>query len=285
MTGYGQALCAWHNNELEVQITSLNGRYFDLHLDAPLSFKKYLFTWHKLIKKHLHRGHIILALTLKTKESPPHILPAHTDALKTIFAQLKALAGELETTTDLRGGALRLFLRDAHNNASLLATSPPPDALEQAILHALERCKASRLQEGIQLKAHLTSCLRQLQEHMDEVTAYLPARKERLQQKFLERQQYLQDAEMPLREKELPPHTDKVSLEEEAIRLQSHIAYLRTTLEKGHPIGKTISFILQEAFRESNTIAAKAQDTKLQYLAIQIKDLLEQIKEQTQNIL
>lgn len=286
MTGYGDAICNWNNKEIEVQIIALNSRSFDLHMDVPVGLRCQLLTWRNLIEKHLQRGRIELTITIKDRAPLTHLLAEHTPLIKTTFAQLKTLTDQLDTTTDLLGWTLRLLLTEKENQETPILSSPPYNSLEQALIQAVEKCKESRTQEGERLKNHFFTCLSELQKFTDQISAYLPQRKKILEQKLLERKQAFQDSEdAPMWEKEFAQYADKISLEEESIRLQSHIRYLSSTLQKGYPIGKTIGFIMQEAVREVNTIGAKAQDIKLQHLAIQVKELLEQIKEQAQNIL
>ena len=80
-------------------------------------------------------------------------------------------------------------------------------------------------------------------------------------------------------------YAEKINLEEELVRLKSHYSYLLDAFAKGHPIGRLLGFILQEMLREVNTIGAKAQDTQLQHAVIRAKELLEELKEQAQNLL
>ena len=213
---------------------------------------------------------------------------ANRQVIERYFYDLKNLSTKLASETDLLGWALQLFMQDnAKEETDEFFEKDLLVMLDQALEEAITQCIESRAREGKQLANHVQSCMAQLFSQIKEIQDHLPARKALLQERLLERQKTCknENKEASSWERDFMQYNDKISLEEEVVRLQSHIDYLATTLNKGYPIGKGIGFIVQEMAREVNTIGAKAQDARLQHLAVQAKEVLEQLKEQSQNML
>ena len=286
MTGYGESSYKEAGIYIYVQIISLNSRSFDLQLDIPAELQSYAMKWREMLANQLKRGRVQLCIKLKHPLGAPLI--KEKEAIFAYFYSLKNMAKELNTEIDLLGKAVDLAFYEKEEERGELSPEVV-EMIQKQIEKALEVCFISRNGEGKRLAKHLNGCINKIKDYLEKVEAYLPIRKEMIRDRLIEQKKILDLDAIPDTtswEKEINQYWDKVDVEEEVVRLKSHLAYLEeTTTTQDRPVGKQLNFIIQEMARELNTIGAKAQDTTLQHFVVEMKEALEQVKEQVQNIL
>ncbi|MEM9737597.1 MAG: DUF1732 domain-containing protein [Bacteroidota bacterium] len=286
MTGYGDSSFKLLGIHIFIQLVSLNSRTFDLQLDIPIELQGYAMKWRELLANHLQRGRVQLAIKLTHEISFP--LTEEKEMIAAYFKSLAKIAQELNTKTDLLGKAVDIALSRKWENKLNLDTQVI-NAIQLHVDKVLQTCLASRAAEGKRLGLHLQSYIVKIKEYLLKVSKHLSKRKKSIRERFLEQKKLLDITPTPncttCWDKEVNQYWDKMDVEEEVVRLKSHLSYFESTIIQNRPIGKQLGFIIQEIARELNTIGAKAQDTTLQHFVVELKDSLEQVKEQIQNIL
>jgi uncharacterized protein (TIGR00255 family) len=283
MTGFAASEISAGPYKLVWEIRSVNHRYLDLGFRVPEDFRPLEPELRKLATDLLKRGKV--DCTLKVTALGAGQQEANIDSAT--LATLKGLenkileqwpdAGRLSALEILRWpGVLK---DDASNKDALL--KPALGAFSEA----LAAMRSAREREGVRLGEMLI-------ERLDAITALMHAADElledaapRYRDKLLERVTKLDIDVNPERlEQELALIAQRSDVSEEADRLQAHIAEIRDTLVLAEPIGRRLDFLIQELNREANTLASKVQDDGLARLAVDLKVLIEQMREQVQNI-
>ena len=283
MTGYGEHKHESDELYLHVSLKTTNNKYLDVDAHLPRAFASQEVAWRKSFAKVLHRGRVHLHLTFQWRAIEPEkilqkdVLLTYASFLKTMCHDL-GISGDILTNTMRLPGAIRsesLLLHDlseAHRNMA-----------SATVAEALKRCFESRVTEGNALVAQLNQCLTHFMHNFTQIDQHVAEQQKILRQRLQER---LSKEEFTPQawEQEMINVLSKASIEEEKVRIQSHLNFFQETLQQGGPVGKKITFILQEISREVNTIGAKAQYGPLQHLAVNMKEVLEQMREQIVNV-
>ncbi len=284
MTGYGESTCILDAWVVEVTIQALNSKNLDISINnAPQAWAKQLTFWRKRIVQKLVRGRVDVTITCKAK-SMPLPLPIGEENIQQCYRYLDTLAQKLGAEkTDVLSLTLNLL---SNNHKEVTLHKKHTAFINAAFEKALEECIQTRASEGKHLVAQIQQRLTDIKNHLKTIMAHIPIRKEylrrRLEDKIKTREGII-DANRW--EQEVLYYLEKMDIEEECVRLQSHIKYSCATFAQGSPIGSRLVFIVQEMLREINTISAKAQDTTIQHIAVAIKQAIEQIREQGRNLL
>ncbi len=282
MTGYGKQRIALENHILFISIQTINSKGIDLHLEVPPSLLHQKNRWQKILASKLLRGRIDVTISFQPtgQKLSTALLTTQIEAYHTFFSKLvkklHSQADPLQLTMEI---LTKNPIKKPINDQNIAQ-------IEQALTKALEECITSRAQEGNHLTQQLLACLKKLTENHKKIKQKLPIRNRQLREK-LEKKLHMRESKIDSQpwEQEILYLLEKAAIEEELVRLTGHFSYFSTTIEKGGAIGKKLGFILQEMIRETNTIGAKAQDLTLQHLVIEMKETLEQMKEQVRNIL
>lgn len=285
MTGYGEVTLENGDLYLHITLKTLNSKYLDIQFNLPRLLSSHENKWRKYLSKYLLRGSVTLDVKYRTKENPLHAL-IHERLVKACYHTLYRIAQELDTTTDVLGHALDIT-RNAEYNVARTLTEAEVGIISELIEKAVKKCLESRMKEADELVKQLMSCLEVLRVKLGEVEDHTPKRSSALRARLNEKLA-LRDSsstvDTPRWEQEILYYLEKMDIEEEKTRLQSHLVYFERTLQMEGAVGKKLSFIAQEIGRELNTIASKAQDSVLQHMVVDMKQALEQIKEQVQNL-
>jgi uncharacterized protein (TIGR00255 family) len=283
MTGFAASECSVGPYKLVWEIRSVNHRYLDLGFRLSEDFRPLEPKLRKLAAEVLKRGKV--DCTLKITAMGNERLAADIDAEQ--LATLKSLearvleewpeATRLNTLEILRWpGVLK---DEASDRESLL--KPALDVFGAA----LNELKAAREREGNRLGDMLTERLNAIETLMTSIDGLLVDAAPRYRDKLLERLTKLDVEVNPERlEQELALIAQRTDVSEEADRLKAHLAEIRDTLELREPVGRRLDFLIQELNREANTLSSKVQDDELVRRAVDLKVLIEQMREQVQNI-
>ena len=287
MTGFGRCEQITNDYKISVEMKAVNHRYLDLSIKMPKKFNYFEASIRTLLKQYIQRGKVDLFINYEDyTEGSLSLKYNHALALEYVKCFQK-MEEEFGIQNDMKASVLAKL-------PEVLVMEQAPDdeehlweILSGALKEAAERFVSSREQEGENLKADLLGKL----EHMTELVDFI---EERSPQVIREYRSRLEDkvrellAGTSIEESriaaEVTIYADKICVDEETVRLRSHIENTRTELLKGEGVGRKLDFIAQEMNREANPILSKANDLEISDKAIALKTEIEKVREQIQNI-
>lgn len=287
MTGFGRASGGANGFEVTVELRSVNHRYFEFSSRMPRAFQFAEEKLKALCQQSISRGKVEASVFIEdTNENATEIeinrqyADAYLKALKTLSKEYK-LKNDVKTSSFIGNSEMFKLRRKEVDDEQVLEAVLP--VAEEAIKSFI----AMRETEGERLKADISSRAETILSKVSLIEARSPetvkAYSQRLEAKIKE---LLEDAKVD--EQRLITETaifaDKVAVDEETVRLRSHIKQLSSLLEEEGPVGKKLDFIVQEMNRETNTIGSKCQDVEIAHIVVDIKSEIEKIREQVQNI-
>lgn len=284
MTGFAASEVSAGPYQLVWEIRSVNHRYLDLGFRMPEDFRPLEEKLRKLAADRLKRGKVDCTLKVTSLGAGPQqesgIDPAALAALKELQNRIVEQwpdANRLSVLDILRWPGV--LTEDASNRDALL------EPALVAFNEALAAIRSAREREGVRLGEMLIERLDAIGALMQTGNELLKDAAPRYRDKLLERLTKFDIEANPERlEQELALIAQRTDVSEEADRLKAHLAEIRDTLALAEPIGRRLDFLIQELNREANTLASKVQDDELARLAVDIKVLIEQMREQVQNI-
>ena len=288
MTGFGRGTAREGAADATVEVRTVNGRYAEVTVRGLGDLAEHEAAVQSLVKDAIERGNATVHVTLATgaASGPLQVDPAAASALGALLrhaAEAAGLASESVTVADLlRAGDV------------LVPAPPDPSAAEAAwaavraaLAEALTRLDAMRQAEGTALADDLGARLDALDALTAEVEARAPVRLEAARQRLRDRLTDLADVpdlDPGRLETEAVLLSDKLDVTEETVRLRSHLEQVREALAAPEPVGRRLNFLSQEIGREVNTIGSKANDAEITRLSVSMKEELEKIREQVQNV-
>ena len=287
MTGYGRAQQVLGGREITTELRSVKARYFEYSSRLPRTCAFLEDPLKRLTAEKVHRGKVELALTVQNVTATDAVVQADYALAESYRRALAALAQRLDVKDDVTVMALARF----PDVLTQTAAPADPDALWADVSavagQALEAFVGMRAAEGAKLKADVESRLAVVEDLVGQieqgsagrVQAYTERLYARLQELLADRS--IDEARI-LTEAAL--FADKTAIDEETVRLHSHVAQFREILQLEEPIGRKLDFLTQELNREANTIGSKCQDAALTRLVVTLKSEIEKIREQIQNI-
>ena len=287
MTGFGKAEELTHEYKIAVEIRSVNHRYFDLNVKMPKRFSKFEAEIRKLVKEYVQRGKIDLSIVYESYADSYSKLILNEDILDQYITHSKHVEEKYGIKNEMHMSSLLRF-------PEIITVSNSEETAEhiwmqvrECIVKALEEFVAARSLEGEHLHKDLMDKLEILLKNTREIEERVPLVMERYHNKLKEKISALLE-ESNIDESriitEVAIYADKISIDEELVRLKSHINAVEKELEVGENIGRKIDFISQELNREANTILSKSDDMDISNRAIELKTCIEKIREQIQNI-
>ncbi len=283
MTGYGKAETEINGVPYEVEIKSLNSKFFDLQLRLPNNLRQKEMELRKWLEKKLLRGKIVFQINVgNAAEQSARKL--NKEVLIKYFEEINESFDDLDPS-EIIASLIRnpdVWIQNEDEDADSLFSELKP-VMEKAVEELIQ----FRKQEGKEIEKDLLLQLNEIRNHLEEIKKLAPARTDRIRRKLEESIRLIREhADENRFEQELIYYLEKLDINEEISRLKNHLDYFQTTLQSGETSkGKKLNFISQEMGREINTIGSKANDAAIQRHVVQMKDALEKIKEQTANIL
>lgn len=285
MTGFGKATLELPEKTITVEIRSLNSKGADISLRLSSSLRNYELELRNEISKQLERGKIDLSVYIESNkvETPIEI---NVELAKAYFDQLRNLAIELnEPITD--GLQQVLKFPDVMKSERKDADENEWKEIKKCVTNAISQLQKFREMEGQSLQKDFEERLGNISQYLDEVKKLdlhrIKSIKERIRNNI---EELLGKSKMDENrfEQELIYYVEKLDINEEKVRLKTHLDYFLETCKENSP-GRKLNFISQEIGREINTIGSKANDAGMQKIVVQMKDELEKIKEQANNVL
>lgn len=288
MTGYGLAQQENDTLSISVEIKSLNSKFLDTVIKLPKVYFDKEVEVRKIVTEKLERGKIAVNITYERKDDEGARVSINQKLLKSYYSEISEVASKLEASTE---GILGLVL----DFPDVVRAEESKDKLEDhwnqvkdVLAEAMVKCDDFRVTEGATLKNKLVVYVDRIEAYLMKIEKLDPARHESIKQRLVQRMEEIQLNEkfdQNRFEQEMIYYIDKLDISEEKVRLKSHLDYFLEILSESESKGKKLSFLSQEMGREINTIGSKANDANIQKLVVGMKDELEKIKEQLQNIL
>lgn len=287
MTGYGRAQQLLSGRDITVEIKSVNHRFFEFSARVPRAYGYLEERLKSYMQGQISRGKVEVGVTILTVEGQNAAVEANRELAGAYVNALRRIGGELGLEDDLTLSTLTRFSdiftvrREAEDEEEIWA------AVKTVADAAVERFVAMRAAEGERLKADLLARLDSIARGVAFVKEQSPrtveAYRERLTAKIREvlADRQIDEARIVT---EAAVFADRVAVDEETVRLESHLAQFREILGYNDPIGRKLDFLVQEINREANTIGSKAQDVAVAQTVVDIKSDVEKIREQIQNI-
>lgn len=287
MTGYGRAGALLHGRDIKVELRSVNARFFEYSSRLPRSCAFLEDKLKKLVAAKVSRGKVELSLSIQTVTAADTVVTVNWQLAQGYRAALNAMAERMDLKNDVTAGMLARF------PDVLTQTAAPTDEdelwqdVQSVAQQAIDAFVAMRAVEGEKLKedvSHRLATIEELvvqieQDSAGRVQAYSDKLYARLQELLGDRN--IDEARLVT---EAAIFADKTAIDEETVRLHSHVAQYRQILELNEPVGRKLDFLTQELNRESNTIGSKCQDVAITRLVVELKSEIEKIREQIQNI-
>ena len=288
MTGYGVAGFENEHLVIQVEVRTLNSKMLDLSIRSPRQFADKESEIRNRVQTILDRGKVSISIDFLVKGNQSLPIQLNEDLFKIYYATFERLATSVgEKGTDL----FKLALQAPQVMVSTALDREDNDDWAQVKLvleEALIRCEAFRVDEGASLFVKLKENIDLIRQGWQAIKAEEPNRKEKIQTRIRGHfSQWMDEHAFDANrfEQELIYYFEKIDINEELVRLETHLDYFMKCMDTEVSQGKKLGFISQEIGREINTIGSKANDAGIQKLVIQMKDELEKIKEQSLNVL
>ncbi|WP_333819116.1 YicC/YloC family endoribonuclease [Ohtaekwangia sp.] len=288
MTGFGQSAYDDGRLQISVEIKSLNSKFLDLNLRLPKLFSEREIEVRNLISEKLERGKVQIAIEYQ-RYGDESMKQIYNEALfVSYYQQLKKLADRVVAPHDQ---LFQLALTSPDVIQSNLREDSNEEEWEQikkAVVDAIQKCDQFRKAEGSVLEKMLKECCGVIGEQLKKIEDLDPKRVQRIRERlkgnivsFFGEEGY----DTNRLEQEIIFYIEKLDINEEKVRLRSHLNYFMQILAEQQSNGKKLGFISQEIGREINTIGSKANDADIQKHVVVMKEELEKIKEQLNNVL
>jgi uncharacterized protein (TIGR00255 family) len=287
MTGYGKGEYSENGIELTCEIKTVNNRYLDVSIKAPRIFAAYEDVVRNTVRKKLSRGHADVFVSLKDKRERPTALTTDMALAASYVAAAKALKQAFpDLTDDVTISSVLRYPEVLKQEDSVTLDEELTNALISALNMALDKLNEMRAVEGDKLKTDMLSRMSTIETLVGQVTERAPQIQNEYREKLKNRvQEYL--ANVPVDESrllsEVAVFADRTNIDEELTRLRSHIEQFRSICEEG-VVGRKLDFLVQEFNREANTTCSKSNDVTITRIGLALKNEIEKIREQVQNL-
>ena len=287
MTGYGKSVAELPNKKITIEIKSLNSKQFDLFMRMPIIYREKEIALRNDLSRKLERGKIDFNLNAETISKDVSSKIDH-NVLKQYHTEIQNLASEISVNEPQDWLAILLRLPDVMKQDVEELNENEWKTIERGINEAVELLIAFRKQEGEMLGNLLKGKIERIRSLLVEINQYETERLEKIKSKINEGLANLEniDYDKNRLEQEMIYYIEKLDVNEEKSRLANHLDYFLETLhDASSSQGKKLGFIAQEIGREINTLGSKSNHSEMQRVVVQMKDELEQIKEQILNVL
>lgn len=287
MTGFGRSEITNERQKITVEMKAVNHRYCDINMKMPKKLSIFEAGIRNLLKKYIQRGKVDVFITYEDYTENNMVLKYNEELAAEYVRVLQQMSEQFGIENDVRVSSLSRYPDVLTLEEQTIDADELWEVLEEALHKASEQFVETRLAEGENLKNDLIGKLDGMLEDVDFIEKRSPEilteHRQRLEAKVRE---LLGDSTID--ESRIVTETtifaDKICVDEEIVRLRSHITSTRNALIEGGSIGRKLDFIAQEMNREANTILSKANDLEVANRAINLKTEIEKVREQIQNI-
>lgn len=286
MTGYGKSSLSINSREYQVEIKTVNHKYIDVNIKMPRIISYLEEDVRKLVVSRIKRGKVDIQISFENYSKDGNDVKINTELAQIYIQSLRELA-EVENLSSNIEVTEITKLPDVLTIKSNLDENETKEELLQVVNEAIDKLIQMRKIEGEKISKDILDKIARIEQKNEEIFSLstglieeyvvkLETRvKELLKTEELDKSRLMQEVVI---------YADKCSVEEEVTRLRSHIYQLRQLINSEEPIGKKMDFLIQEMNRETNTIGSKANNLEITNIVVDIKTILEDIREQIQNI-
>ncbi|MBR6867213.1 MAG: YicC family protein [Prevotella sp.] len=287
MTGYGKAVVAYKDKKINVEVKSLNSKQLDLQTRIAPLYREKEMEIRQLVATAVIRGKVDFSLWIE-RDAAVDATPINVALVENYYLQMKDIAKRtgIPMSNDPFGTLLRLPDVLTRTEQEVLSEEEWSVA-RKAVEEAIDALVSFRQQEGAALEKKFTEKIDNIQQLLAEIEPYEKGRVEKIRQRITDGLMQIPGVEYDKNrlEQELIYYIEKLDISEEKQRLTNHLKYFRETMAEPAGQGKKLGFIAQEMGREINTTGSKSNQAEMQNIVVQMKDELEQIKEQVLNAL
>lgn len=286
MTGYGKSSLSINSREYQVEIKTVNHKYIDVNIKMPRIISYLEEDVRKLVVSRIKRGKVDIQISFENYSKDGNDVKINTELAQIYIQSLRKLAEAENLSSNIEVTEITK-LPDVLTIKSNLDENETKEELLQVVNEAIDKLIQMRKVEGEKISKDILDKIARIEQKNEEIFSLstglieeyvvkLEARvKELLKTEELDKSRLMQEVVI---------YADKCSVEEEVTRLRSHIYQLRYLINSEEPIGKKMDFLIQEMNRETNTIGSKANNLEITNTVVDIKTILEDIREQIQNI-
>ncbi len=287
MTGYGRGAASREGRELTIELKSVNNRFLDIGMKLPRQLSFLEDALRKLLNDSLDRGHVDVYVNYRNLRSDSKTVRVDEALLQAYLASARKSAQALGLTDDFTLSRA-LALPDV---TAILPADEDQQALtdlsREVMTEAIRSLKAMRRKEGERLKLDLSARMETMTGYAAAIEKRAPAVAEEYRVKLTARiEELLGETEVDRARlaTEVAIFADRAAIDEEIVRLNTHLVHFRELLEAEESVGRKMDFLIQEMNRECNTIGSKANDGELTSIVLLCKAEIEKLREQIQNI-
>jgi uncharacterized protein (TIGR00255 family) len=286
MTGFGKVTAELPSKKVTVEIKTLNSKQLDLSTRIPSIYKEMEMQVRSQLLVSIERGKVDFSIQVEYigKDIPTQINHA---AIEHYYVQIKEIAGKLNVAPPVDWFQTLLRMPEVIKSDVTEVDESEWEVISQAIDRAITQLKDFRIQEGKMLQKLFAQKIENITLHLAELEKYESERIDKIKTRIIDNLEKVlsTDYDKNRFEQEMIYYIEKLDINEEKNRLVNHLQYFISTMESGQGQGKKLGFIAQEIGREINTLGSKSNHAEMQQIVIQMKDELEQIKEQVLNVL
>ena len=280
MTGFGRGEAANEKYKVTIEMKSVNHRYLDLSVRLPRKLNFYEPAIRNQVKEFAKRGKIDIFVSMEQLQENAESIQYNPQIAAAYLSGISQMADEFSIDGTIQAYQLARFpdvFTKAEEDDNEEEWIP---IVTQALRDACEKFAESRRIEGEKLAKDLSEKLDHISDLVDKIETRSPQIVEEYRKKITEKvEQLLGDTQI-----EIVMFSDKICVDEEMVRLRTHVEHVKETLAAGENIGRKLDFLIQEMNREANTTLSKANDSEVSEYGIDLKTEIEKIREQIQNI-
>lgn len=286
MTGFGRASVNGGGFTIDCEVKSFNNKFLDLSLRLPQLLQSREYDIREVVRTRVRRGKVYMNLQMKAENGVASAFSPDASSIEAFITGLKKIKKEHKLKDKISLSHLLLF-RDMFTQQSTELSDDTFEAVKNAVNLALDNLFEMRKAEGQQLSEDISlrlGLIEQLTSEVDTLTKsgvreQFDKLKDRAKELVENVTQYSERLEL-----ELALLADRSDVTEECVRIRSHIKYMRESINSAEESGKRLNFLCQELNREANTISSKSASAEVTFLAVKIKEEVERIREQVQNL-
>jgi uncharacterized protein (TIGR00255 family) len=286
MTGYGCSERTGEDQRVRAEVRSVNQRFLDVQIKAPRTLLQVEDRVRKLVESRLARGRVTVYIEWKSaSDASPAV---NIDAARELVRQLRHLSEELSIPGEVTLPVVTQFPQVFEQGGDQPGADDVWAVLEPAMSEALDGLVGMRENEGAQLKSELAARLDAIESIVGEIEGLAPDASAVIKERLTSRIATLLEGVVPVDEtriaQEVALAAERSDFTEEVVRLTAHVAAARDCLSAEEPVGKMLNFLVQEMLREANTIGSKGGDVGATTQVLSLKEEIEKLREQVQNV-
>ena len=287
MTGYGKFVVTFNEKKINIEIKSLNSKALDLSTRIAPIYREKELEIRQMLANGLIRGKVDFSIWIE-KDATTDAAPINTELIENYYNQIKSLSAKAGIPEPQDWFATLMRMPDVMNKTDMEVLGDEEwAAVKDGVEKALAEIVEFRRQEGVALYNKFNEKLDNITSLLVSIEPYEKSRVDKIRTRITENLKSLSEVDYDKNrlEQELIYYIEKLDISEEKQRLTNHLRYFRETMSDGIGQGKKLGFIAQEMGREINTTGSKSNQAEMQNIVVNMKDELEQIKEQVLNVL